>query len=138
MKARGKIIAVKGNQARIELDTDKMKAGDQIEVKIGKPRSLRMNAFYWVYLTYVINQCGLKEQGFFCPEALHESLKAHFLSQKEYKKGKFKTFFVGSTADLTSKDMTEYMEKIDAFMCEFFNIDTHKFFEEYQEVYSRY
>lgn len=138
MRSQGKILAVKGNLCKIELATDKLKVGQFISVVIGRPRSNKMNAFYWLYLTYVIKECGLKEQGFFCPEALHVSLKAHFLDVKTLEKGKFKQLSEGSTTDLTSNEMTDYLEQVDNFICEFFGVDTSAFFQMYQDIYARH
>jgi len=96
------------------------------------------NNFYWLYLTYCINEAGLKEQGHFSPEALHIDLKAHFLSEKKMDKGKFKVVEVGSTTDLDKKAMMEYIEQIDNFICSFFGVDTSQFFATYQQEFSKY
>jgi len=136
VKCHGKILAVKDNLAKIEVDTDKLKAGMPITVTTGKKRSNKCNAFYWLYLTYTINECGLKEKGFFCPEALHASLKAHFLSEKILDKGKFKLMSEGTTTELCSKEMTAYLEKVDLFICDFFGVDTSAFFITYQNMYA--
>jgi len=138
MKFRGKILAVKDNLAKIELNIDNMKPGQEISGTIGKRRSVSQNALYWSYLTHLIENCRLKDQGFFCPEALHESLKAYFLSEKELVDGKFKVLFTGSTTDLTKLEMVEYLQKVDDFVTEFFHVNTHKFWEEYSTTYGNY
>lgn len=136
MKATAKVLATKDNLAYIELDKMGLKVGDTIDVRWGKKRSLRANSLYWVYLTWVINEGGLKEQGHFSPEALHIDLKTHLLATKKLTKGIFKIVEVGSTADKDNKEFSQYLEIADQFICEFFGIDTSPFWRIHGELYS--
>jgi len=115
--------------AKIQLNGKLPKIGERLIVKWGAQRSHAQNALLWVYYTWLINDAGLKEHGFFCVEALHESLKAHFLADKIMTKGEWKVVEDGSTAILTKSEFSEYVEKIDAFICSFFEIDTSSFWD---------
>lgn len=136
-KIKGKVLAVKENLAKIQVEKPSLKVGDRIEVKFGKTRSLKANAFYWCYLSFVCKDCDLWNDHAHCPESLHDSLKRHFLSEKTYDDGKFKIFFTGSTTELTQKEMYEYIEKIDLFVQEIFKINTKKFWSDYAQNFSR-
>jgi len=138
LKCTAKVLAVTGYIARIQLNNRKLKEGDTITLRWGEPRSEDQNSFYWAYLTWLIDEGGMKDQGFFCPEALHESLKAHFLSEKILDKGQFKAITTGSTTDLTKDEFRDYFDKIDLFINGFFEIDTSAFHQEYQKYYSKY
>ncbi len=133
-KIAGRVLASKiidgAMLAKIQLNGRLPMAGENVTVKWGSVRSYEQNRLLWAYYTYVINDCGLKDQGFFCPEALHESLKAHFLADKIMSKGEWKAVEEGSTAVLTKSEFSEYMEKIDHFICDFFTVDTSVFWEE--------
>ncbi len=107
--------------------------GKLVDVRFGAKRSLMQNNFLWAYYTFLIESCGLKDHGFFCPEALHESLKAHFLSEKKMDKGEWKIIEDGSTATLNKVEFSEYMEKVDQFVQEFFGVNTHDFWEQYKK-----
>jgi hypothetical protein len=106
--------------------------GANIYLKWGSNRSKAQNALLWAYYTWVIEYGGMKDQGFFCPEALHESLKAHFLADKIMDKGEWKAIEEGSTATLNKSEFSEYMEKIDHFLVDFFGIDTSVFWQDYE------
>ena len=85
-KFQAKVLATKIDEngrmlAKIQCNKKLPPVGALITVKYGSTRSLAQNALLWVYYGWVINEGGLKEQGFFCPEALHISLKKHFLSE---------------------------------------------------------
>ena len=133
MKATAKVLATKDNLAKIQLDTNELRPGEIIAVRWGEKRSRRQNNLYWRYLNWCINEGGLKDQGHFCAEALHIDLKAHFLSEKIFDEGTFKTVEIGSTTDLSTKEFKEYLEKVDNFLCDFFGIDTSAFWEAHGE-----
>jgi len=119
--------------AKIQLNGKLPPKGAAIYVKWGSIRSVEQNALLWAYYTWLIEHGGMKEQGFFCPEALHESLKAKFLADKILTKGEWKAVEDGSTATLTKSEFYEYVEKIDHFICDFFGISTHVFWDEYRD-----
>lgn len=104
-----------------------------VTVKWGSTRTNSQNALYWVYLAWLINHGGLRDHGHFCEQALHENLKAHFLSEKIMVKGQFKAIDDPSTTELGKAEFGEYMDKVDLFMKEFFNVDTSAFWEEHKE-----
>jgi hypothetical protein len=109
------------------------KAGDYVSVKWGSTRTLSQNALYWKYLTWLIDHGGLKDHGHFDPQALHDNLKAHFLSEKIMDKGEFKSVEDPTTTEMGKTEFGEYFDKVDHFMLEFFNIDTTAFWDDYAE-----
>ena len=135
-KVAGKVLATKLENgqmlAKIVLNGKLPKVGENILVKWGAKRSVAQNALLWVYYTWLIEHGGMKDQGFFCPEALHASLKAHFLADKIMNKGEWKAIEDGSTAVLNKLEFMEYIEKIDHFICDFFGISTADFWDDYK------
>lgn len=120
-KVKAKVLATKITQdgkmlAKIQLNGKLPREGESITVQWGSNRNLSQNALYWAYLTYVINECGLKEQGHFSAEGLHYDLKAHFKEE--------------STAVMNKMEFGEYLDKVDMFLVSFFGLDTSLFWVE--------
>lgn len=112
------------------------KVGEYGTLKWGSKRTLSQNAFLWVFYSWLINDAGLKDQGHFSPQALHDNLKAHFLSEKIMNRGQFKA--IEEPEDITTtlmnkSEFSEYFENVNKFMQEFFEIDTQPFWKQYAD-----
>lgn len=101
-----------------------------VTVSWGTKRSLAQNAMYWSFLSWCIDHGGLKDHGHFCPQALHDNLKTHFLATKVMDKGQFKAIETPTTTTLGKAEFGEYMDKVNGFMLEFFGVDTSPFWEQ--------
>lgn len=112
------------------------KISETVTVKWGATRTKAQNALYWCFLTWLIEHGGLKDQGHFSPDALHLDLKAHFLAEKIMDKGQFKAIEEPTTTDLGKAAFGEYLDKVDHFMREFFNVDTQAFWREKDKYFS--
>ena len=121
----------------IALNREAPKAGESVKVKWGSTRTLPQNSLYWLFLHWLINEAGLKEQGHFSPDALHLDLKAHFLSEKVFSKGQFEAIEEGTTTTLTKSEFGDYFDKVNEFVKDFFDIDTAPFWDDYQESSGR-
>lgn len=137
MRVTAKVLAVKDDLAKIKIASQKnpLKVGEAITVRKGSQRTGNQNALYWVYLSWLIKEGGLKAQGHFSPDALHEDLKAYFLSEKKYDKGMFKVLMTESTADLTKSEFGTYFDEVDKFVVSFFGVNTQPFWDTYQDAY---
>ena len=120
--------------AKIQLNRKLLKAGIFIDVRWGAKRSLMQNAFMWEYLTFLWEDCNLKEE-YLTIEELHETLKATFLSERITNKSGIEIIKVGSTTSLDKVTFGEYLERIDKAMVAFHNINTAPFWEEYTQNY---
>src|SRR4030043_1032337 len=98
MKIQAKIVAIKDNFIKAEVAQAKFKPGDKVSIVKGSQRTLSQNSFYWLYLTYVIEN-GADEYGHFDPYGLHLSLKQHFLATKALSKGEWKELEEATTTD---------------------------------------
>ena len=124
--------------ARLRFNGKLPKVDTYVDVKWGSTRSLSQNSFLWVFLTWLIEDAGLKEQGWYSPQAFHDNMKKYFLSEKIMVKGEFKALNEASTTMMSKMEMGEYIEKVDMFVQDKFHIDTSPFFQEYKDNYSLY
>lgn len=118
--------------ATIELNEKVPSIGQIVTIKWGSTRTNSQNSLYWLYLQWVIDHGGLKEHGHYDPQALHLDLKAHFLSENVFDKGKFKAIEEATTTTLNKSEFGEYMDKVAHFMRDFFNVDDNSFWTEYE------
>ena len=136
---KGKIIKTKKDEkglfAIVQFNGRFPKENELLTIHWGAKRSESQNAIYWVFLNWLINDAGLKEQGHFDPMALHFNLKAHFLAEKIFDKGKFRAIEEATTTTLNKIEFGEYLDKIDKFMKDFFKIDTQPFWDIYARDY---
>jgi hypothetical protein len=114
----------------------KFKLNQLVEVKEHrKKRSLNQNALYWSWLTWCISPEGgdLIDQGFFSPDALHESIKA-WIADKYPHQFTIKAINKFTTTELNTKEFNEYLGIVDReLMVNFFGIDTSQFWGEAED-----
>ena len=136
MPTKAKILAIKGNLIKAKVDNPKFKIGEIVSIKRGSVRNLSQNSLYWVFLNWLIAEGGLCNQGHFSAEALHIDLKSHFIAEKIFSRGRFKAIEEGTTTQLNKMEFGEYIEKVNVFMLDFFNINTTPFWTDYQNVFA--
>ena len=138
-RVKAKVITTKVEDGRLfatlRFNQKLPQKGEIVTCKWGSTRSLAQNALLWVYYTWLIDHAGMKDQGFFCVEALHSSLKAHFLAEKIMSKGEFEAIEEGSTSTMNKLEFGQYVEKIDLFISDFFSIDTSGFWAKYEKYW---
>jgi len=112
--------------------------GELFTSKWGSVRTGSQNSLYWLLLSWCIEVGGLKDKGHFDPQALHLDIKAYFLAEKVFDKGQFKVIESEdpTTTDMTRSEFGEYVDKVDEFIKDFFEISTAPFFEEYRRNYT--
>ena len=138
-KVKAKIVKQKFQDGKlyavVQFDRKCPRDGELFTAKWGSIRTLSQNSLYWVFLNWLIEFGGLKEHGHFDPQALHMDLKAHFVAEKIFDRGQFKAIEEATTTDMTKSDFGEYVDKVDEFVKDFFQIDTAPFWKEYKQNY---
>ncbi len=136
-KVQGRVLEI-GNEggmffAKIQLNRKVPRIGENVIVKWGSQRTINQNSLYWVYLTWLINEAGLKDQGHFSPEALHLNLKQYLLAEKIFDKGKFKAIEESTTVTLNKVEFGEYFDRVDEVVNSIFEVNTAPFWEMYEK-----
>jgi hypothetical protein len=135
-KVSGKVIkaGIKDSKmlALIQLNGKLPKIGESIICKWGRTRSLSQNALYWVFLDFLMNDCGMKDE-YSTSDELHETFKAAFLSKKRFGLNGQEFLQINSTTTLGKLEFGEYLEKINKACIDWFGIETSLFWKDYQE-----
>ena len=135
----GRIIAIEtrkdGTHVHVLMSDKVPKVGDSVRLRWGKSRSLKANALYWVYLEWVLTEGGLREQaGYVTVQEIHDSLKGHLLMVREQDSHGIMVIREKSTTELDSVAFSEYMEKVDFLINDFFEINTSPFWVEHAKM----
>jgi hypothetical protein len=136
-KVAGKVLASKiidgAMLIKAQLNGKLPRQGEMITVKWGSNRTHAQNSLYWVFLNWLINDAGLKDQGHFSVEALHIDLKTYILAEKIFDKGRFKAIEEATTATLNKSEFGEYVNRVKEVVQEVFGVDSAPFWEEYEK-----
>jgi len=125
-KVNGKVLASKIDEngrmlAKIQLDGKLPKTGELVSVKWGSKHSDNQRGLYFVFLQWLID-VKLKDWGHYSTYALHEDLKAALKEE--------------SIAQFNKMEMGEWVEKVNLFAIERFEIDTSPFWKDYEKNYA--
>jgi len=135
MKIKGRVLKVVNDTVIIQM-TKLPKEGTVVNISWGKIRSIKQNNLYWQFLTWLIEEGGMKEQGYMFPEELHESLKGRLLSTIVTSKAGFDTRVIKSTTDLTADEFLSYIEKCEHLLKEYCGVSAREFWTEYANNYA--
>lgn len=92
---------------------EKLPEGKQYTVKIKlkrKQRSTDQNRLYWMWLKCIMDETGEHK------DRLHEFFKQYFLgADEQWAFGKYQVFVPRSTTELDTKQMSDYLERVQQF-----------------------
>jgi hypothetical protein len=111
------------------------KIGEIVSIKWGKGRSNSQNAFLWLFYGWILEVGGLKDD-FDTAEELHETMKLAFLSKKIFAKNGQPLTKIGSTTTLNKDEFSQFFEKVNKAVIEYYGVDTSQFLKDYEEFYS--
>ncbi len=109
-----------------------------VEIKLKrKRRSTNQNRTYWLWLTCIMDETGEHK------DRLHEFFKQHFLGVDEHWAfDKYQVVIPRSTAGLDTKQMTDYLERVQQFASSELGIvlpnPEDLQWAEFEEYYSKY
>lgn len=113
------------------------KMGEQVNIsKAKKIRSLKQNALYWVFLTWLINPFGgdLQSQGHFSVDSLHDNIKEWIKMTHPHQFNVDKKF---STAELSKKDFGLFFDLVkQELFTEILGVDILGFEKDYEKYSS--
>jgi len=121
----------------IQCNNKMPKQGEIVTIKWGSARSVQQNKLYWLFLEWILEHGGLKDE-YLSTDELHECLKGRFLAKRIKTNFGFETLKIGSTTELDKTAFAEYINKIDKAVVEYCKVDTSGFWEEYKDMYSRF
>ena len=124
MRLSGKIEAGRLKLYRpyaVEQYTSQLEDGTEVYMiiqKQGQGRTLPQNAYYWKLMRLLGNEIGYEHN------EMHDALKYEFLREHPDATGKTKVLpKIKSTAQLTTVEFTDYIERIKRFAAEKFQIN---------------
>lgn len=109
--------------AKIQLEEKLPKVGEVLTVKWGAKHTDSQRGLYFVFLQFLID-AKLKEWGHYCTAGLHEDMKAVLKEE--------------SIAEYNKMEMSEWIEKVNLFAIERFEINTGIFWKDYSDTYGQY
>lgn len=84
---------------------------------ISEKRTIGQNRYYWALMQIIASEVGEDRM------EIHKFFKAKYLGTELLEVGGFTQRVEGSTTDLDTKNMADYIEKIHQFALEFWNIE---------------